>query len=55
MIKYQNWPSFDIRIMSDNLGSIRIAERIDAVQDDVPSPSWFLGCLTFRITQKVAA
>ncbi len=49
------WPQMVIRIMPDNKGSIRIAERIGATLMDEPAPDWYAGSVTYRLFAKVPA
>ncbi len=49
------WSEMIVRIMPDNKGSRRIAEKIGATLTDEPAPAWFAGCLTYRLDAKVSA
>ncbi len=51
----QGWPEMIIRILPDNTGSIRIAERLGATLTDDPAPDWYAGSVTYRVFAQVAA
>ena len=43
------WPAMIIRIMPDNHGSRRIADRLGARLTDEAAPDWYEGALTYRL------
>ncbi len=49
------WPQMIIRIMPDNHGSCRIAERIGAELTSEAPPDWYPGALTYRLRAEVSA
>ena len=39
-----------IRVLPQNVKSVRIAERLGAVRTDRPAPAWYPGAVTYRLT-----
>lgn len=48
-------PRLDVLVLPENTKSIAIAERLGAVLTDDAAPAWYPGCLTYSLTQQVAA
>ncbi len=44
------WRTMLIHILPQNVGSLRIAERLGAQRTDLPAPDWYPNCLTFRLS-----
>ncbi|MEL6417452.1 MAG: GNAT family N-acetyltransferase [Pseudomonadota bacterium] len=49
------WPELIIRIMPDNHGACRIAERIGAELTSDEPPEWYAGSITYRLRAGVTA
>lgn len=42
------WPKLIARVLPENAGSMRLAERLGGVQGDLPAPHWYPGSVTFE-------
>lgn len=49
------WPQMIIRVLPENTGSVRIAERLGARRTDEAAPAWYPGAITFRLEGAAAA
>lgn len=49
------WPELTVLVMPDNVASVRVAEKLGAARQDVPSPDWYAGCLTYSLRPEVFA
>lgn len=47
LLEDAGWPGLRILILPENNSSLRIAQRLGAIQTDDPAPTWYPGAVTF--------